>query len=53
MSAVEAAKEYYGNSMDKAISDDSEAVDFTVVAKTHEQHYQESLTIVSLTYICP
>lgn len=53
MSAVEAAKEYYGNSMDKAISDDSEAVDFTVVAKTHEQHYQESLTIVSLTYFLP
>lgn len=51
MAAVEAAKEFYGDSMDKAISDESEAVDFTIVAKTHEQFYQESLKIVTITIL--
>lgn len=46
MAAVEAAKEFYTESMDKAISDESEPVDFSVVAQIHEQFYQQSIKIV-------
>lgn len=47
MAAVESSKEYYTENMDKAVSDDSAAVEFAVVTNHHENFNEEALKLVN------